>query len=941
MVALRLFTLLLLAASVALPASADVFPYEADGIAGRNNLVDSNAISCDTTGTPAVPGQGCYTRTGGLCSANPGKMCDLQIIPAGRCTSGDLSGGLVSCVWPHGAGRCASNTKVGCLTDAYILNPANVAAGPSVMCSALGTNTCNMTNDPFGGTFRTSCACQGTDPAAVVAPLFETTVCGGGAPVCSDGDVDRDVGGFGTALGVHLITGAPGSQTYAAMGPSTTGSGQSTSTPYYTIENPPSVFDAQRDAGTVGRTNTGVIHEARTTDAREITNFLPALGVRKIQAYGDSYWNDWAFATVQTTGTFNTHIVVFSCDPPVGWSTDDKIDPGTPANPADDAYCSQLGRDGVLFVWSRDLTLAEQAANPTCPPTCKKDFDVSTTELAAFVAAGALDPDAGAQLAIQSGEGRTAGAGDSIGVAVVTSITWLVDGDLRCRLGGWGNVGGEIGRCVDGPLVCNPGAGGDALCAAALQTGFPGGANSGGSCRACNGPLPPTPGANATGLPIGYNTRGRPELDLVIQQRIGGIAGQDGDVRVPLFVVGTSGNAAADFRDLPTEGGNTFDLAELGRVVNPALGGAPWATGVGAGGSFTNPSTLPIGEACCANGANIVWAAAQLGDPFAPGSFPAGNFGRTYDIGPGPDGIPGCIGDNAQAGNGALACDTRLGVGGSGPKSNGYYATGKDDVLINYEIATGTFVPASTSRFKARDADAATVTYFSTTYGTTSNPPTVNSQAAFTDRDITVFAPNNTDILVKVNTTQCPIIGGSPACSKVVDTDGDTIPDATDNCPTVANTDQSDTDADLVGQLCDNCTGVANPRVTAAFLGLNPWVTMTGGQRDDDHDGIGTRCDAKFVGAATSVVGALDLNQYRASAGKSRDTDLCGTIGTRPCAIFDLDENTSTANTIGALDLNRFRALSGFTPGPRCALCTGTGSAQLPCTSGPNGSCSP
>jgi hypothetical protein len=165
------------------------------------------------------------------------------------------------------------------------------------------------------------------------------------------------------------------------------------------------------------------------------------------------------------------------------------------------------------------------------------------------------------------------------------------------------------------------------------------------------------------------------------------------------------------------------------------------------------------------------------------------------------------------------------------------------------------------------------------------------------------------------------------------DADGDGIADATDNCPTIANASQTDGDFDAVGDVCDSCTAVSNPRVTAVFLTANPWVTMTGGQRDDDHDGYGNKCDAKFVGLATSAVGALDLNQFRASSGKNRDVDECGTIGSRPCAIFDLDENITTANALGALDLNRFRALSGFTPGPKCPTC------PLTCVAGVNGSC--
>jgi len=184
------------------------------------------------------------------------------------------------------------------------------------------------------------------------------------------------------------------------------------------------------------------------------------------------------------------------------------------------------------------------------------------------------------------------------------------------------------------------------------------------------------------------------------------------------------------------------------------------------------------------------------------------------------------------------------------------------------------------------------------------------------------------------------------------DGDFDGIPDTTDNCPTIANPGQEDgagglevtiagvPSPDGVGDVCDNCVNVNNPRQVAGYLTTNPWRTLTGDQIDDDHDGYGNRCDAKFVGAPSSAVGGLDLSQYRASNTEDRRFDTCGTINTRACAIFDLDE-AAAGNSIGGLDFGRFRQLNAATPGPRCAACTGTGSVPLPCTAGTAGACSP
>jgi FG-GAP repeat protein/thrombospondin type 3 repeat protein len=170
------------------------------------------------------------------------------------------------------------------------------------------------------------------------------------------------------------------------------------------------------------------------------------------------------------------------------------------------------------------------------------------------------------------------------------------------------------------------------------------------------------------------------------------------------------------------------------------------------------------------------------------------------------------------------------------------------------------------------------------------------------------------------------------------DADQDLIGDACDNCPITANADQADADGDLVGDACDNCVNVPNARVTpdvASYLTANPWATLTGGQRDDDHDGFGNVCDADFPGTSQGGnVGPADTAQFKTAVGKSRASDVCGTSGTTPCAVFDIDLNDTGATTnIGPADTARYKLLLGHPAGPKCAAC------PLPCTAGTSGTC--
>jgi hypothetical protein len=71
------------------------------------------------------------------------------------------------------------------------------------------------------------------------------------------------------------------------------------------------------------------------------------------------------------------------------------------------------------------------------------------------------------------------------------------------------------------------------------------------------------------------------------------------------------------------------------------------------------------------------------------------------------------------------------------------------------------------------------------------------------------------------------------------DTDLDTIPDAIDNCPTIANTAQLNEDGDDRGNACDLCPHMVG--------------TVPGTDADGDGDGIGDQCDPR-VGTDRLVV---------------------------------------------------------------------------------------
>jgi hypothetical protein len=109
-------------------------------------------------------------------------------------------------------------------------------------------------------------------------------------------------------------------------------------------------------------------------------------------------------------------------------------------------------------------------------------------------------------------------------------------------------------------------------------------------------------------------------------------------------------------------------------------------------------------------------------------------------------------------------------------------------------------------------------------------------------------------------------VNGHVATNAPVDSDGDGVPDAGDNCPDAANPSQGDLDGDGIGDACDadrDGDGVANANDNCPN-------TQNPDQADLDADGIGNVCDADRDG--DGIGNATDNCPNTANASQA-DTD--------------------------------------------------------------------
>jgi hypothetical protein len=116
--------------------------------------------------------------------------------------------------------------------------------------------------------------------------------------------------------------------------------------------------------------------------------------------------------------------------------------------------------------------------------------------------------------------------------------------------------------------------------------------------------------------------------------------------------------------------------------------------------------------------------------------------------------------------------------------------------------------------------------------------------------------------------------GGDGPAPASTDNDGDGVPNGSDNCPLVANPDQTDSDHDGKGDACDPDADTDADGVPS--VSDNCPLIANADQADSDHDGTGNACDPDADTDGDGVSNATDNCPQNANADQA-DLDRDGT----------------------------------------------------------------